>query len=268
LPTRSACKRHTCKPPAFAPTRGFGTLPTLRSSADVVRFLTTQARYPLFGKLVRGSGSFGSVLTRKLEGMIATLGNGQTISVSKLADEVATHQTCGYIFQNALTPHPPITTLTGSNSLSTMRVITVNHGDTPEILYTLWKLPAPTAMSDNFRQKCSLISLVEPTSGLVQKIRYSASHRRAPARCDPAVLAIGPRPPWLRHRRHRQWRRADRMQRKYRPRVLSTRLRSRRAQRRLSADLRQDHRPHRRHPERLRIETQSLPKSQCPFPTV
>ena len=117
---------------AFAPTRGFGTL---RSPADVVRFLTTQAR--LFGKPVRGSGSFGSLLIRKLDNMIATLGNGQTISVSKLAEEVATHQTYGYIFQNAITPHPAITTLTGSNALSTMRVVTVIHGASPEIPYTL-----------------------------------------------------------------------------------------------------------------------------------
>lgn len=126
-----------CKPPTFAPTRGFDTLPTQRSPADVVRFLTTQARYPLFGKPVRGSGSFGSLLIRKLDNMIATLGNGQTISVSKLAEEVAPHQTCGYIFQNVLTPHPAITTLTGSNALSTMRVVTVIHGASPEIPYTL-----------------------------------------------------------------------------------------------------------------------------------
>ncbi|MBC7477967.1 MAG: hypothetical protein H7317_07710 [Pseudorhodobacter sp.] len=164
----------TCLQAAVAPTRGFGTLPTLRSPADVVRFLTTEARYPLFGKPVQGYGAFGSVLIRRLDGMIATLGNGQTISVSKLADEVVAHQTYGYMFQDAVTSHPAVATLTGSQALSTIRVVTVNHSDTPEILYTVWKLPAPTAMSDNFWQKGSLIALVEPTSGLVQKIRYGA----------------------------------------------------------------------------------------------
>lgn len=159
---------------AFAPTRGFGTLSTLRSPADVVRFLTTQARYPLFGKPVRGSGAFGSVMIRKLDGMIATLGNGQTISVSKLAEEVTAYRTYGYLFQDAIASHSAIAFLTGSHALSTVRVVTVNHSDTPEILYTIWKLPAPTAMSDNFWQKGSLISLVEPGLGRVQKVRYGA----------------------------------------------------------------------------------------------
>lgn len=159
---------------AFAPTRGFGTLPTLRSPADVVRFLTNQARYPLFGKPVRGSGAFGSVLIRRLDGMMATLGNGQTISVSKLAEEVSAYRTYGYVFQDAVIPHPVIATLTGSQALSTVRVVTVNHSDTPEVLYSIWKLPSPTAMSDNFWQKGSLISLVERFSGVVQRVRYGA----------------------------------------------------------------------------------------------
>ena len=159
---------------AFAPTRGFGSLPTLRSTADIVRFLSSQARYPLFGKPVRGSQAMGSVLIRKVDGVIATLGNGQTISLSKLAEEVAANTTYGYVFQDAVTPHPSIATLTGSQTVSTVRVVTVNHNDTPEVLYTIWKLPAPNAMSDNFWQKGSLIALVEPTSGLVQKVRFAS----------------------------------------------------------------------------------------------
>jgi len=160
---------------AFAPTRGFGTLPTMRSAADVVRFLTTQARYPLFGKPVRGSQAMGSVLIRSLDGTMATLGNGTTISVSKLAEEVAQNTTYGYVFQDAVTPHPELMALTGSPAVSTVRVVTVNHSDTPEVLYTVWKLPAPTAMSDNFWQKGSLIALVDPASGLVQKVRYGTA---------------------------------------------------------------------------------------------
>ncbi len=159
---------------AFSPTRGFGNLPTLRSAADVVRFLATDALYPLFGKPVRGSQAMGSVLIRSIDGVIATLGNGQTISLSKLADEVAQNTTYGYAFQDAVIPHPAVATLTGSQTVSTVRVVTVNHSDTPQVLYTVWKLPAPNAMSDNFWQKGSLIALVEPGSGLVQKVRFAS----------------------------------------------------------------------------------------------
>ena len=59
---------------AFAPSRGFGALTTLRSAADVVRFLTTGARFPLFGKPVRGAQAIGSVLIAKVADGVATLG--------------------------------------------------------------------------------------------------------------------------------------------------------------------------------------------------
>ncbi len=159
---------------AFSPTRGFGTLPTLRSAADVVRFLTGAARFPLFGKPVRGSQAMGSVMIRKVEGGMVTLSTGQTTSLTKLAEEVAANTTYGYVFQDAVTPHPAIAAMTGSAAVSTVRVVTVNHSDTPEVLYTVWKLPSPTAMSDNFWQKGSLISLVDPVNGLVQKVRFAS----------------------------------------------------------------------------------------------
>ena len=59
---------------AFAPSRGFGALTTLRSAADVVRFLTTGARFPLFGKPGRGAQAMGSVLIAKVADGVATLG--------------------------------------------------------------------------------------------------------------------------------------------------------------------------------------------------
>ena len=159
---------------AFAPSRGFGTLPTLRSAADVARFLTSEARFPLFGKPVRGSQALGSVLITGVTDGTARLGNGQTVAVTKLAEEVARNTTYGYVFQDAVTQHPQIAALTGSQTVATVRVVTVNHADTPEVLYTVWKLPAPTAMSDNFWQKGSLISLVDPASGEVQKVRFGS----------------------------------------------------------------------------------------------
>ena len=147
------------------PTRGFGALPTLRTGADVARFLTCEARFPLFGKPVRGSQALGSVLITGVTDGVAKLGNGQTVAVAKLAEEVAQNTTYGYVFQDAVTPHPQLAALCGSQTVSTVRVVTVNHSDTPEVLYTVWKLPAANAMSDNFWQKGSLISLVDPGVG-------------------------------------------------------------------------------------------------------
>ena len=159
---------------AFAPSRGFGTLPTLRDSADVITFLQTRARFPVFGKPVRGSQALGSVMIVTVQDDVATLGNGQAISLARLAEEVTANRTYGYVFQDSVTQHASLAAMTGTTAVATVRVVTVNHTGQPDVLYTVWKLPSPTAMSDNFWQKGSLISLVDPASGVVQKIRYAS----------------------------------------------------------------------------------------------
>ena len=161
---------------AFAPTRGFGTLRTLRSAGDVVEFLTHHARYPLFGKPVRAAQAMGSVLILGVDATAGTarLGNGQSVVLTQLAAEVVANTLYGYAFQDAVPVHSDIARLSGSRTVSTVRVVTVNTTGTPEVLYTVWKLPSPTAMSDNFRQKGSLISLVDKASGVVQKVRFAS----------------------------------------------------------------------------------------------
>jgi Sugar-transfer associated ATP-grasp len=159
---------------AYAPTRGFGTLPTLRSAADVKAFLTGPARYPLFGKPVRGAGSFGSVLIDRIEGDQAVLGTGLRVGLDDLCRQIADNTDYGYVLQDAVTPHPQIAAMTGSRAVSTIRAVTVNETGTPRLLYALWKLPSATAMSDNFWQSGSLIALVDPVSGVVQKVRYGS----------------------------------------------------------------------------------------------
>jgi hypothetical protein len=156
---------------AFSPSRGFGTYPTLRSAAEVEHFLRYDARFPLFGKPIRGSQAKGSALMLGVEGDAVTLGNGQRTPLAKIAAEIAENVTYGYVFQDAVTPAPEIANLTGSRTVSTLRVVTVNRTDRPEVLYTTWKLPAPDAMSDNFWQKGSLIALINPATGVVEKVR-------------------------------------------------------------------------------------------------
>lgn len=159
---------------AYAPNRGFGTLPTLRTAAEVAAFLSGPAQFPLFGKPIRGGQAKGAVLIRSVHNGMATLGNGQTVTVAKLADEVAANVTFGYVFQDAVTQHPEIAAIAGSQTVSTVRVVTVNHSGRPEVLYTCWKLPSQGAMSDNFWQDGSLLSLVDPASGRVLKTRIGS----------------------------------------------------------------------------------------------
>ncbi len=60
---------------AFSPNRGFGTLPTLRTAEEIRAFLTGPARYPLFGKPIRGLQAQGSVMIEAVQGDAAHPGH-------------------------------------------------------------------------------------------------------------------------------------------------------------------------------------------------
>ena len=125
---------------------------------------------------MRGSQALGSVLIRSVDAAAAsaTLGNGQTVALAGLAAEVVANTDYGFVFQDAVAVHPAIAAITGSSAVSTVRVVTVNRTDQPEVLYTAWKLPSPTAMSDNFWQAGSLIALVAPKTGEVLQVRLAS----------------------------------------------------------------------------------------------
>ena len=159
----------------FHPFRGFGTTPTLRTAAEIRAFLTGPVRFPLFGKPIRGAGAMGSALILGVDGDTVRLGNGTTVPLDALCAQIAACTDYGYVLQDAVTPHPDMVALSGTRAVSTVRVVTVNETGTPRVLYTVWKLPSATAMSDNFWQKGSLISLVDPMTGVVQKVRYGSN---------------------------------------------------------------------------------------------
>ncbi len=154
---------------AFSPSRGFGALKTLRSAAEVEGFLRTEARFPLFGKPIRGQQAKGSVRIEGVEGDEAILPRGR-IALSRLAAEIAGNDEEGYVFQDAVAVAPEVKAMTGTDAVSTLRVVTVNRTGTPELLYSCWKLPSPTAVSDNFWQEGSLIAAVD-AGGIVRKVR-------------------------------------------------------------------------------------------------
>ena len=72
----------------------------------------------------------------------------------------------GFLFQDALTPHPDMAHIAGS-SIGCVRVVTVNDGSGPKPAYAVWKMPAPDAMSDNFWQAGSLLAHLDLGTGEV-----------------------------------------------------------------------------------------------------
>lgn len=149
-------------------TRRAGDMPVLRAPQDVMAFLLTRARFPLFGKPVEGSGSVGSVLIRPVDtktGMLQ-LGNGREIDMDAFAHEIISDYPEGFLFQTAIDQHDTLKAVTGS-AIGTLRVVTTRDETGIRPLYTLWKIPSPRAMSDNYWQDGSMIAEIDPQGQVV-----------------------------------------------------------------------------------------------------
>lgn len=145
--------------------RTFGNIRTLSTPAQIKTYLTEQAEYPVFAKPARGTGSFGSALLSGVEGDQLVLGNGRHIALDAFCAEILQDYPDGFLFQSALVQHPAMTDLAGS-AIGTIRVVTVRDSDTPRMLYALWKIPSPKAMSDNFWQDGSMVASILPDGRL------------------------------------------------------------------------------------------------------
>lgn len=153
-------------------THRFGELKTLRSIEEIEGFLSSEARFPLFGKPIGGSKSVGTALFSSidLDTQTIVLGNGNKTTVTELAREIFKEFSAGFAFQTAVIQHDALNAIIGS-AIGTVRVVTLMENGAPQVLYTVWKIPAPKAMSDNYWQKESMIAEVESTSGQIKQVR-------------------------------------------------------------------------------------------------
>ncbi|MEC7256224.1 MAG: sugar-transfer associated ATP-grasp domain-containing protein [Pseudomonadota bacterium] len=159
-------------------TRRFGEIPAITQKSKLKAFLIGRARYPIFGKPTAYSGSFGSVLIRAREGEMLVLGNGKQISIDAFCEEIFAEYANGYLLQTALEQHPAMAAITGK-AVGSLRIVTVRQNTMPEVLYSLWKIPAPKAMSDNFWQDGSMIAPVDALTGQVGQCRIGTGLKAA-----------------------------------------------------------------------------------------
>ncbi|MCB1343049.1 MAG: hypothetical protein KDK24_18665 [Pseudooceanicola sp.] len=150
--------------------RHYGTLPNPAGPVELARFLKEEARFPLFGKPTAYSGSFGSVLLERIEGEMLVLGNGRQVRLDAFCKEIFDEYAGGYVFQTALQQHPDMETMTG-RAVGSIRIVTVRESGAPRVLYALWKIPSPKAMSDNFWQDGSMIAPLDVATGTVGQAR-------------------------------------------------------------------------------------------------
>jgi hypothetical protein len=144
-----------------------GKMPVMRDADSLVAFLRERADYPLFGKPYFGSLSEGSVRIEARDGDLLRLANGQTRGIAEFAAEVMDRYPGGFLFQTALDPHAEMARIAGP-AIGCVRVLTANDGGGVKPVYAVWKMPAPTAMSDNFWQAGSLLADLDLDAGTVK----------------------------------------------------------------------------------------------------
>jgi hypothetical protein len=143
-------------------TRNFGDIPVLRMPQEVAAFLLARAEFPVFGKPVEGSGSVGSVLITSCDTKtgLLQLGNGREMDLDAFAHEVISEYPEGFLLQSAIDQHDVMKSVTG-DAVGTLRVVTTRDETGIKPLYTLWKIPSPQAMSDNYWQDGSMIAEID-----------------------------------------------------------------------------------------------------------
>ena len=142
----------------------------LADAPDVADFLSGGAEYPMFGKPAEGSGSAGSAMILACDAGRVTLGNGAEHDLKSFAAEVVADFPGGYLFQDLVEQHPDLSRVAG-RALGTVRMVTVNDGSGPVLLYAVWKLPSPDAMSDNFWQEGSMLAPIDVSTGIATGCR-------------------------------------------------------------------------------------------------
>ncbi len=153
---------------AIAATNHDFSNPTAVDSEKELEEFLIKAKYPLFGKPLNAAYSLGSA---KITGygknkQQAELHDGRTIALSDLWHEISNKFEAGYLFQSCLEQNPELQQLTGSG-IATVRVLTLDSGNGPEINKAVIKLTGGGNVADNFWRKGNLLAPVDAKTGVM-----------------------------------------------------------------------------------------------------
>lgn len=120
----------------------------LDSREATLAFLRSTGAMPCFGKPAHASMGLGAVHLQSLDANgTVTVGGGKTARLEALVSEIWADHPRGYIFEELVIPHPDLAELTGP-VIGCLRVVTVDSGSGPQVLYTSLRAPAAGATVD------------------------------------------------------------------------------------------------------------------------
>jgi len=146
-------------------------LTVLRSTEDLVAFLSDPAIYPLFGKPRADSFARGAAVFERLAtpGVVQFL-DGQTAALTDLAAEIATDWGTGYIFQPFYRSAAALARHTGP-AMASVRIVTLLTDRGVEPWYGVIRLPARSAMHDGDAPDQRIWGLIDIATGTIVKLR-------------------------------------------------------------------------------------------------
>lgn len=124
----------------------FGSVPTLRTAGELAAWLEFSGELPAFAKPVDGTMALGSVPLIPAGPGEVDIG-GRTVPVTALAKEVASQFPRGWLIQEQLRQPLEIEALIGPG-IGTVRLVTLWEAEGPEVLYAVWRHPAPGTWVD------------------------------------------------------------------------------------------------------------------------
>lgn len=145
--------------------QGLPIWPQLRTRSEVAAFLRDPRNLPVFGKPLNGAKGLGAVsILDHREGDQLLLGDGRSVTIRALADDIAGIYPDGYLFQTLIVPDPQMAALTGPVPAS-IRLVTLMEAGVPEPLYAALKIPAPGAMVDNLLSGANGFAAIDLSTG-------------------------------------------------------------------------------------------------------
>jgi hypothetical protein len=144
---------------------------SLRSKADVERFLRTEAVYPIFTKPTNMMCSLGVANIERYDSSDDTIVTklGRHVKVGEFADQVEKFAEKGYLFQTRLEPHPQVAQVVG-DQISTVRMFVLIDDQGPTLLRAAWKIPSGVSVADNFWRSGNMLGGLDVETGEVLRV--------------------------------------------------------------------------------------------------
>lgn len=139
----------------------------LATPEEVLDFLREPGAVPCFGKPVHGSTGLGAVWIQSWQGNDdLLLGDGRQVVARSLVAEIWAEHPDGFIFADIAHPHPQLARLIGP-VIGTLRLVTVDEGTGPDVLYAVLKTPGPGATVDSLAGPIGGYAAVDVTTGAI-----------------------------------------------------------------------------------------------------